>query len=187
MHHVPVNQKEVDLHSEHAPESDQHLDHDPHLVQYTPEQLQSIRLQGILVIAGGITFHLMLGCFYCWGTISKWPTFHIFLKIFIIGPYITAYLKSFDPSVKLTDMAMVFPFLGLTTNGSAAFGVKLADKVGHKSLVIVCGLIIALCFLVCSFITNFGGFVAVYCILFGVPSGLCYMIPIRNRKISNIF
>ena len=77
-------------------------------------------------------------------------------------------------------MSLVFPFLGLITNSVLSFGVKLAERVGYKPLILAGGCLISLAFLICSFITNFWTFVAVYCIFVGVPSGLVYMLPISN-------
>lgn len=72
---------------------------------------------------------------------------------------------------------MVFPFLGITTNAMLIFGVKTAERFGHKTTCFVCGMLVATAFLIDSFVTNYGGFVAIYCLMFGCPSGLAYIIP----------
>ena len=63
---------------------------------------------------------------------------------------------------------------------SLSFGVKLTAIVGYKIMVFLGGALISLAFLALSFITNLGGFIAIYCIFIGIPSGLVYMLPISN-------
>ena len=48
------------------------------------------------------------------------------------------------------------------------------------------GVLISLAFLALSFITNLGGFIAIYCIFIGIPSGLVYMLPISNKNQYNL-
>lgn len=84
-------------------------------------------------------------------------------------------------------MGLVFPFLGLITNSVTSFGIKLAERFGFKTIIFLAGCSISLAFLICSFVTNFWAFVAIYCILIGVPSGLVYMLPISKKNNFNIF
>ena len=78
---------------------------------------------------------------------------------------------------------MVFPFLGLATMGSLSFGVKIAEKIGYRLNCFVCGIIICVAFVILSYITSFGGFVAIYCLMIGIPGGLAYMSPISNIRL----
>ena len=70
---------------------------------------------------------------------------------------------------------------------SLSFGVKLATIIGYKMMVFLGGALISLAFLALSFITNLGGFIAIYCIFIGIPSGLVYMLPISIINNLNKF
>ena len=72
--------------------------------------------------------------------------------------------------------------MGVLSMSSLSFGVKLATIVGYKMMVFLGGALISLAFLALSFITNLGGFIAIYCIFIGIPSGLVYMLPISIIK-----
>jgi hypothetical protein len=55
------------------------------------------------------------------------------------------------------------------------------------------GTSIAAAFLIDSFLTNIYGFIAIYCVMIGVSSGLIYMLPVCNIShlnqyaVGNIF
>jgi MFS transporter, OFA family, oxalate/formate antiporter len=87
-------------------------------------------------------------------------------------------MKQYDPSVTVSFMAIVFPFLGLITDSVLSFGVKLAEKIGFKIMVFMCGSSISIAFLAVSFITNIYGFIAIYCVMIGLATGLVYMLPV---------
>lgn len=75
-------------------------------------------------------------------------------------------------------MAIVFPILGLVTNAVLSFGVKLAEKVGYRTVMFFGGLFISASFIINSLHTNFIGFIFIYCVFVGISSGLVYMLPI---------
>jgi hypothetical protein len=118
----------------------------------------------------------VLGTFYLWGGISK----IILYFILTIGPYAAAYLRQFDPEVNLTTMSLIFPIMGIATNSVLSFGIKLAEKIGFKTLIGLGGTMISLAFLILSFVQSFIAFAAIYCIMIGISSGLVYMLPISN-------
>ncbi|KAM3141824.1 hypothetical protein pb186bvf_006146 [Paramecium bursaria] len=130
---------------------------------YSPEELRAIKIRGILCLAGGCAIHLVLGTFYLFGGIS---------------PYVAAYLKSYDDSVTQKFIQIIFPIMGVLMFSSLSFGIKIAQIIGIKFMTFFGGLIISLAFLVLSFITDLGAFVAIYCIFVGITSGLVYMLPI---------
>ena len=78
-------------------------------------------------------------------------------------------------------MSLVFPILGLFTNSVLSFGVKLAEHLGFKLMIFLGGTCISLAFLIASFITNFWGFVIIYCVMVGIASGLVYMLPVSKN------
>ena len=58
---VPVSDDHFDSH---------HDDHDEHLKEYSPKEIHSIHVRGILCMVGGCSIHIVLGTFYLWGGIS---------------------------------------------------------------------------------------------------------------------
>ena len=75
-------------------------------------------------------------------------------------------------------MKGVFPFMNVAINISLSFGVKIAQRFGHKLIMLIGVVTIAISVFCCSFITSFGVFVAIYAVLVGVSSGLIYMVPV---------
>lgn len=59
-----------------------------------------------------------------------------------------------------------------------SFGLKIAEKIGFKITIFAGSMLVALAFLIISFVKNIWGFVIIYCLLVGVPGGLTYMLPI---------
>jgi MFS transporter, OFA family, oxalate/formate antiporter len=90
-------------------------------------------------------------------------------------------MKAEDESVTLTLMSVIFPVMGILTNSVLSFGVKLAEKVGFKTMIFGGGFTISLAFLILSFIRNIGAFIFVYCVFVGISTGLVYMLPIRKK------
>lgn len=63
-----------------------------------------------------------------------------------------AWMRIKDKSVTLNFMSIIFPILGILTMSVLSFGIKIAEKVGYK-ITIGCGsFIIALAFLIISFV-----------------------------------
>eukprot|EP01015_Nassula_variabilis_P022184 TRINITY_DN403_c0_g1_i7.p1 TRINITY_DN403_c0_g1~~TRINITY_DN403_c0_g1_i7.p1 ORF type:complete len:499 (+),score=56.73 TRINITY_DN403_c0_g1_i7:70-1566(+) len=138
------------------------LEHDAN--HLSEEQRTAIRREGYRVIVGGICIHLILGTFYLWGGIVK---------------YVASYLHSFDDTVSAKEMLGVFPYMGLCINCTTSIGVKVAQRIGHKLLVIIGICCISATVFICSFITNYTLFVLVYSIGFGVSAGMIYMTPLE--------
>ncbi|CAD8092769.1 unnamed protein product [Paramecium sonneborni] len=158
---VAQSDHELDKHH-HESQADEHGD-EHHFKEYSAKELRSIKIQGIVCLLGGIALHFVLGTFYLWGGIS---------------PYVAAYMKENDPNVTQSTLSIVFPILGIATNSVLSFGVKLAQRVGFKTMIAGAGFLISLAFLILSFINNIYGFILIYCLMIGIPSGLVYMLPI---------
>lgn len=87
-------------------------------------------------------------------------------------------MRKFDDSVTLDFMSIVFPILGVITMSVLSFGIKIADKIGFKLTIGIGSMLIALAFLIISFMENIYGFIVIYCLVVGIPGGLLYMLPI---------
>lgn len=59
-----------------------------------------------------------------------------------------------------------------------SFGIKIAEKVGFKTTMLIGSQLIALAFLIISFVKDIYGLIVIYCLLVGVSGGLLYMLPI---------
>lgn len=87
-------------------------------------------------------------------------------------------MRKYDKSVTLDFMSIVFPILGIITMSVLSFGIKIADKIGFKITIGIGSILIALAFLIISFMENIYGFILIYCLVVGIPGGLLYMLPI---------
>jgi len=87
-------------------------------------------------------------------------------------------MRKYDDSVTLDFMSIVFPILGIITMSVLSFGIKIADKIGFKVTIGIGSMLIALAFLIISFMENIYGFIVIYCLVVGIPGGLLYMLPI---------
>lgn len=61
-------------------------------------------------------------------------------------------MREKDKSVTLNFMAIIFPILGIITMSVLSFGIKIAEKIGFKVTIGIGSFIIALAFLIISFI-----------------------------------
>lgn len=95
-------------------------------------------------------------------------------------------MKEYDDSVTMSTMSVVFPILGIITNSVLSFGVKLAEKIGFKTMIFGGGFLISLAFLILAFVKNLIVFIVIYCIMIGISTGLVYMLPICNFLYKNI-
>jgi len=137
---------------------------EPGTVMMTPEEFKSFKKEGFRVVLGGILVHLVLGTFYMWGTISL---------------YVASWLRAEDPSIDISIVKMVFPFMNLAMNITMYYGLVLGAKIGPRRLCMIGISLIALFTFVSSWITNFAGFLMLYGIGVGLANGLIYMIPIN--------
>lgn len=118
---------------------------------------------GLLGCVGGFLIHLVIGSLYQWG---------------IINIYITSFYRIKDPTVTLESNAIAFPIMmfciGLTMRLGLFFAyythplISLTVNVGLQALFMFCS----------SYVENIIAFVALYGVLFGLASGLNFMIPI---------
>jgi hypothetical protein len=83
-------------------------------------------------------------------------------------------------------MALTFPFMILGFTSVSTFGMKIAERVGYKTMIFISSLSISLSFIIASFLTNIWLFIAVISLLLGLPSGLVYMLPI-SRNIFSLY
>jgi len=130
---------------------------------HTPAQEKRFKWEGWRVIIGGVLIHLILGTFYLWGSISV---------------YIASYLRAHNEGVTLNLVKLAFPLMNLAINGTLSFGVKLANKIGHKTMMWGSIILMAGTVFIVSFIKNFWAFLLIYAIVLGVSSGMVYMIPV---------
>ncbi|CAD8151060.1 unnamed protein product [Paramecium octaurelia] len=130
---------------------------------YTNEEMKKFTKQGIVSLVGGVLIHIELGTFYVWASIS---------------PYVAAWMRIKDTTITHTSMSAVYPILGIITMSFLSFGIKIAERVGFK-FIIGCGsFILALAFLIISFVQDIQVFIAIYCIMVGISGGLLHMLPI---------
>eukprot|EP01017_Pseudomicrothorax_dubius_P010151 TRINITY_DN13594_c0_g1_i4.p1 TRINITY_DN13594_c0_g1~~TRINITY_DN13594_c0_g1_i4.p1 ORF type:complete len:298 (+),score=68.79 TRINITY_DN13594_c0_g1_i4:11-904(+) len=120
---------------------------------------------GILVLASGFLIHLVLGTFYLWGGINV---------------YIASYLRMEDPTagITLSLTSSIFPFMGIFINIGLIIGVDLAENFGFRPVSFVCTALMSAVIFLASFVKTFWLFTLLYGILFGLCSGVFYMLPI---------
>lgn len=107
--------------------------------------------------------HLVIGSLYQWG---------------IINLYITSYFKAQDSTVTLENNAIAFPIMMLTIGVTMRLGLFVSE---HTHPLLVMGSVVtcqALLIFCCSYVTSMGAFIVLYAALFGLASGLSFMVPI---------
>ena len=124
----------------------------------------NINYQGICSVIGGFILHLSLGCFYLWG---------------VINIYVTSYYRLYsDPSLKSSLTAGLFPIFLLFVGLTFFFSLKLAKKIGLKLACFIESLWMAIGVLLSSFMPDFWSFMFFFGIIYGLSSGLLYLLPI---------
>jgi hypothetical protein len=119
---------------------------------------------GIIGCFGGTFIHFIIGSLYQWG---------------IVNLYITSYFKRFDSSVTLENNAIAFPAMMLCLGLTMRFGLLFIEIGIHPTIVLSITVALQACFVFgSSFVTSMGSFVALYGVLFGLGSGINFMIPI---------
>lgn len=118
---------------------------------------------------GGFFIHLVVGAVYQWG---------------LINIYIASYYKITQPDLNLEDTGVVFPLMMLCIGIGMKPGIELAKRIGAfwvllGVVVLAAGLVFA-----SSYVPNFvgsviaySGFVAIFGGLFGLVSGMSFMLP----------
>jgi len=117
----------------------------------------------IIGIFGGLLIQLILGSVYQWG---------------IVNIYITSYYRTIDPSVSLEGNAIIFPIIMLMTAPTLRLGLYLSELT-HPILVLgVNHILLALVVFISSYANSMFVFAIFYGFLFGLLSGISYMIPL---------
>lgn len=107
--------------------------------------------------------HLIIGSLYQWG---------------IINIYITSYYRTLDSSVTLENNAIAFPVMMLCIGLTMRIGLFLA-QCSHSLIVMATVVIFQAAFIFSSsFATNMGSFIVLYGVMFGLFSGLNFMVPV---------
>jgi hypothetical protein len=116
-----------------------------------------------LGIFGGLLIQLVVGSVYQWG---------------IVNIYITSYFRTIDSSVSLEGNAIIFPIIMLMTGPTLRLGLYLAEK-SHPILVLgINHILLALVVFISSYVKSMLLFAVFYGFLFGLLSGVSYMIPL---------
>lgn len=124
----------------------------------------SANYRGISSILGGFILHLVIGCFYLWG---------------VINIYVTSYYRLHgEPTLKSSLTSGLFPVFLLFVGITFFFGVKLAKKIGLKLVCVLESLLMTLAIFISSFMPDFWSFMFFYAIVYGLGSGLLYLVPI---------
>ena len=96
-----------------------------------------------------------------------------------------------NPNLSLNITGGIFPIMSLFLNGSIFFGLILAEKIGHRTSMIILQLLLAIVVFISSYMPNFWLFAIFYGIFFGIIAGLSYMLPVHigfmhypNRRLS---
>lgn len=106
--------------------------------------------------------HLVIGCLYQWG---------------IINIYITSYYRLSDSNVTLEGNAIAFPVMMLCIGLTMRLGLIISEKTSPLLVLFVVSLFQAITVFCCSYVPTMGGFIILYSVIFGLVSGLNFMIP----------
>lgn len=118
---------------------------------------------GVLGCFGGLFIHLVIGSLYQWG---------------IINIYITSYYKLSDENVNLEDNAIAFPAMMICIGLTMRFGLWLCELTHPLFVMALNVLLQAASIFISSYLPNMGTFIVMYGVVFGLVSGLQFMIPI---------
>ena len=111
--------------------------------------------EGWLVVFCGFWLHFAIGESFLWGDLV----------------YMTEYFSHVDTSI-------VYPIGTIVIGFAAIFAIKLKSIWGLKVHLLINSASIVICMILLSFIRNFYGFVIVYLVMFSIPTGFLYVIPI---------
>lgn len=118
---------------------------------------------GAMGCFGGMLIHLVIGSLYQWG---------------IINIYITSYYRTLDPEVTLEKNAIAFPIMMICYGFTMRLGLLLAECLHPIFSMATVVLMQAAVIFSSSYLTEMEGFIAIYGIVFGLLSGLNFMVPI---------
>lgn len=107
--------------------------------------------------------HLVIGSLYQWG---------------IINIYVTSYFKILDPSVTLESNAVAFPLMMFCYGLTMRIGIHLAE-ITHPIIVMSSVTVLfSISVFVSSYMSAIWVFLFFYGILFGLFTGMVFMIPV---------
>lgn len=118
---------------------------------------------GLIGCFGGMFIHLIIGSLYQWG---------------IINIYITSYYRTIDSNVTLESNAIAFPVMMLCIGLTMRLGLFLAQCTHPLILMAFVVIAQALFIFVSSYATAIGTFIVLYGVMFGLCSGLNFMVPL---------
>eukprot|EP00468_Gymnochlora_sp_CCMP2014_P005912 CAMPEP_0167757924 /NCGR_PEP_ID=MMETSP0110_2-20121227/10190_1 /TAXON_ID=629695 /ORGANISM="Gymnochlora sp., Strain CCMP2014" /LENGTH=439 /DNA_ID=CAMNT_0007644157 /DNA_START=22 /DNA_END=1341 /DNA_ORIENTATION=- len=118
---------------------------------------------GWVVAMAGFFMHLCLGTLYCWGTLT---------------PYITSYLRQYDPTVTYADSIIVFLMTPLAQFVAMPLGGYIEGKIGPRLCALLGCWIMSGGVFLAAYTTSITGLLMTYCSLFGFGMGIGYMSPI---------
>eukprot|EP00826_Nyctotherus_ovalis_P019578 TRINITY_DN1605_c0_g1_i11.p1 TRINITY_DN1605_c0_g1~~TRINITY_DN1605_c0_g1_i11.p1 ORF type:complete len:246 (-),score=43.93 TRINITY_DN1605_c0_g1_i11:624-1361(-) len=118
--------------------------------------------KGVLALAGGVAFHIILGCLYMYGGISI---------------YLASYYRQFDSSVTTRFLITFLPLRGLMVIFCIPYGGHLTRQYGPRFTTLIGGGVVIVCLFALIFVTNKYLFLLFYSSTFGI-STLNFMAPI---------
>lgn len=123
-------------------------------------------LIGLIGCFGGMLVQLVIGSMYQWG---------------IINLYVTSYYRlTNDHSLTLESTAIAFPLLFIMIGTMMRLGIYLSS-ISHPLIVlIVCETLKAGSMFTASFMPNITLFIVFYGVIFGLASGICFMLPMME-------
>ncbi|KAK3256401.1 hypothetical protein CYMTET_34464, partial [Cymbomonas tetramitiformis] len=134
------------------------------LAEVKPDDLEKVaKSQAISALAGGVVLHLALGTLYIWGNIA---------------PFVTSYLRQFDPNVTASDTLFVFATALMGLSFSLTFGGRMERKIGPKWTAMIGGYIMAASTFAAAQCRSVGALITVYGLVFGVGTGIAYSAPL---------
>mmetsp|Transcript_31325 Transcript_31325/g.55051 ORF Transcript_31325/g.55051 Transcript_31325/m.55051 type:complete len:439 (+) Transcript_31325:51-1367(+) len=118
---------------------------------------------GWVVAMAGFFMHLCLGTMYCWGTFT---------------PYITSYLRKYNPALDYNDTIIVFLITPLAQAIGMPIGGMIENKVGPRMTALIGSWMMAFGVFVSCYTTTVFQLTMTYGITYGIGMGIAYMVPI---------
>lgn len=120
-------------------------------------------LIGLLGCLGAFFLHMLIGSVYQWG---------------IINIYVTSYYRLADSNISLEGNAIAYPVMMLCIGVTMKIGLHFAEAT--HPLIVSTIVVIGQCVLIfcCSFMPTMFTFIILYGVLFGLFSGMNFMLTI---------
>ena len=122
----------------------------------------TLPLKGILALAGGVAYHMIMGCMYIYGGISI---------------YLASYYRQYDPSVSTRFLITFLPLRGIMVIFFLPYGAYLTKTYGTRFTTMLGGGAIMICMLCLIFVTNKYLFLFFFSGTFGL-STINFMAPV---------